>query len=429
MRASLTATALTLMGLAGGLSAQKAEPLRKTDLIRLLSAGTMSTAEIADLIKRNCVSFTPTARDRENLTSLGADSAIFARIDACVRARTTAAAPHAAPPRAAPAAAAAVAATAAAPTEGLVAVPLVSQLSVPVGGVAEIGVALKRGTKAVPGARVVLLGSAGVAGGAAHPRDAEAVTDAQGVALFRIPAGTQPGVHRLSFAMASGEAVTAMTEVELATVPASPGAAAAAVGTRTPAAAGTDFVVGFGQRGMAGQHAPQPVVLEVRDSSGTPIVAFPVTWTVTNGDLLGAVPTTDTAGHARTEVVFGSHVGPTVVTATAGSIIRHATLYAGPGKPAKLVVERGGVAVDQEVLVSTDGTTLLRVYCRDGFNNPLPLTDLTAAAGDQDVVHVTAVTTDSIGGWVTLRPGKDGTTILTLQGAGIRADLSAVVRH
>lgn len=40
--------------------AQANEPLRKTDLIRYLSGGTMTTTQIAQLVARNCVSFTPT---------------------------------------------------------------------------------------------------------------------------------------------------------------------------------------------------------------------------------------------------------------------------------------------------------------------------------------------------------------------------------
>ena len=65
---------------------QGAEPLRKTDLIRLLTGGALSKSEIADLVRRDCLSFTPTARDRQDLEALGADSAIMGRVDACARA-------------------------------------------------------------------------------------------------------------------------------------------------------------------------------------------------------------------------------------------------------------------------------------------------------------------------------------------------------
>ncbi len=395
---------------------QTPEPLRKTDLIRLLTGGTMSTSEIADLVKRNCVSFTPTARDRENLASLGADSILLARIDACLHARSAPAATHPATPKGKGAG-------------ELLAVPLVSRLAVPVGGTVEIGVALKRGTRAVSRARLVLQGSAAVSGGAAA-RDVEAVTDGRGIALFRFPAGSQPGLHRLTIATATGEPLSAISDVEVSTVPAAPAAAPAAPVTLAhPAAARTGFVLGTGQRGVVGQRAVLPLVFEVRDAQGGPIPAFPVQWSVVNGQLVGPVAATDSTGQARADVVFGQLAGPTVVTGTAGGITRQATLYANPGRPARLVVERGGAPVDRQLLVSADGTTLLRVYCRDGFDNPLPLTGLVAVVGDEGIVRVTAVTSDSLGGWVTLRPGKDGRTNLTVQGSGVRADLSAMVKH
>jgi hypothetical protein len=75
-----------LMALAaGGAAAQQREPLRKGDLVRLLSGGAVSKGEIADLVRRSCLSFTPTARDLTDFRALGADSAIMLRIDECAR--------------------------------------------------------------------------------------------------------------------------------------------------------------------------------------------------------------------------------------------------------------------------------------------------------------------------------------------------------
>src|SRR5947207_12787244 len=76
---------LLLLGTAPRVDAQTSEPLRKTDLIRLLTGGALSHGEIADLIGRNCLSFTPTSRDRLDLTALGADSLILARMAGCGR--------------------------------------------------------------------------------------------------------------------------------------------------------------------------------------------------------------------------------------------------------------------------------------------------------------------------------------------------------
>jgi hypothetical protein len=78
---------------AGTAAAQQAEPLRKSDLVRLLAGGAVSKAEIANLVRRSCLTFTPSARDRADLEALGADSAIMLRIDECVRRAATPAPP------------------------------------------------------------------------------------------------------------------------------------------------------------------------------------------------------------------------------------------------------------------------------------------------------------------------------------------------
>lgn len=77
------------------------QPLRKSDLIRHLSGSALSKTEIADLIRRNCLSFRPTDRDRGDLRSLGADERIFRRIDECLARRSAATTPPHAPPPAA----------------------------------------------------------------------------------------------------------------------------------------------------------------------------------------------------------------------------------------------------------------------------------------------------------------------------------------
>src|SRR5256885_10511906 len=74
---------------------------RKTDLVRLLSGLTLAPDELAALIRRSCLTFTPTGRDRADLVALGADSGVLREIDACVR---RAAVPRVTDPRPAPAA-------------------------------------------------------------------------------------------------------------------------------------------------------------------------------------------------------------------------------------------------------------------------------------------------------------------------------------
>jgi len=80
------------------LAVQQAHPLRKSDLIRLLSGSTFSQEEIAGMVRRTCLSFAPSGRDRADFTALGASAAVLREIDAC--GRKTAALPGKASPAA-----------------------------------------------------------------------------------------------------------------------------------------------------------------------------------------------------------------------------------------------------------------------------------------------------------------------------------------
>src|SRR6202795_5296700 len=70
-------------GVAARAAAQGSDPLRKTDVVRLLSSPVIGKGEIADLIRRNCLTFHPTERDWADFRSLGADAGILGRVGAC----------------------------------------------------------------------------------------------------------------------------------------------------------------------------------------------------------------------------------------------------------------------------------------------------------------------------------------------------------
>src|SRR5439155_423914 len=63
--------------------AQGTQPLRKVELVRLLGSRAMSKAQVAGLVRRNCVTFRPSERDRADLRAAGADDALFTAIDQC----------------------------------------------------------------------------------------------------------------------------------------------------------------------------------------------------------------------------------------------------------------------------------------------------------------------------------------------------------
>jgi len=88
----LVATLLALQGQsgvggaggAGGLGGGTTS-LRKSDLVRLLSGATMTPAELAQLVRRNCLTFHPTDRDRNDFRLLGADPSLLTAMDECMR--------------------------------------------------------------------------------------------------------------------------------------------------------------------------------------------------------------------------------------------------------------------------------------------------------------------------------------------------------
>jgi len=71
--------------LVGWLVVQGIAPLRKSDLVRLLSGSVMSQQEIAQLVSRNCLTFAATDRDRADFRRLGAEAPVLAAIDGCAR--------------------------------------------------------------------------------------------------------------------------------------------------------------------------------------------------------------------------------------------------------------------------------------------------------------------------------------------------------
>ncbi len=446
-------TIALLCGLcAPALRAQGTDPLRKTDLIRYLTGNTMTLPQIVAKVRRDCVSFVPTARDRQDLAALGGDTTLLRAIDACVRdrvatpaaasraTRSTAAAKPA--PRPPPSTSTAppplpVPALSSVPPR-LVAVALASHVSVAVQGTASVGVALKRGTDAVSGKRLVLRGSARVAG---SDTDAQAVTDERGIAQFKFSVGATAGTTRLTVQTVGGDTLDVPAEVDLtivsprATAPiasggqAVTGGPAVGSGAGRPSAEHTTFVSGGNQRGSVGEVVAQPVVFEVRDGIGKPLPGVGVTFSVTNGQVIGTASNlTDSLGRARVRVQFGERAGvPTVVTGTIGDVSHDATLYPASGPPTRLVVLSGGNALIGEMVLLGGRPTELRIFGRDKFGNVAPVAGLRAASGDERIVRVMEVTSDSGGGSVTLTAGRGGSTGVVIEGSGLRADFTAQV--
>src|SRR5439155_26235960 len=115
------------------------------------------------------------------------------------------------------------------------------------GAVARVQV--KRGELPQAGVPLVLRGGSGNPGG--PPQDVPAITDASGVAVFRIPVGRLPATYTLEVVTGSGASFPGTPPLQLVVGPSGPAVAAV-------------------QRGRvelrAGERGPIPLLVTVRDS-------------------------------------------------------------------------------------------------------------------------------------------------------------------
>ena len=309
-------------------SAQGTQPLRKAELVRMLARRALSKPQIATLVRRNCVTFQPTAHDRAELRAAGADDAVLAAIDQCLRARLARATPPPPPPR--PVAPAPVRPSAPAPS------PVVAATQAPTDT-------------------------------SAHPAPP--------------PSPPRPVMsERL-----------------------------------------TQFTSGAELHGTVGATLAQPLVLEVRDTTGAPFVGHPVTITTTSGTVTPSAAESDTSGVMSVRVTLGERAGATTITARVGTLTRTVLVRADPGPPEALVVERGDTPVVGSLTLRSRDTVVLRVVARDRYGNRTAL-DKFAATTTARAIALTATATDAAGS-VTLVPRRSGVGELTLSGSGLRARL------
>src|SRR5712664_4756944 len=80
---------LALASFVAPLAAQSPPPLDKTELIRLLTNPLFAQTEVADVVRRSCLTFRPTERDWADLRSAGAGGEVIASAAACEGRRTS----------------------------------------------------------------------------------------------------------------------------------------------------------------------------------------------------------------------------------------------------------------------------------------------------------------------------------------------------
>ena len=391
------------------------KPLRKVELVRLLGSRALSKPAVAALVRRNCVTFRPTARDRADLRLAGADDALFAAIDQCLRARAAAAQAPPPPPRPPPPPAAAPAPTL--PRRAPLRMETSGQVNALAGTEAEVVVQLYRGTVPQAGVALVLRGARAIPGGLSL--DPVALTDQRGAATFHVLAGTTPGTYSLTLAVQNGAAVpgeiqfVTMSPVHAEAPPPPPPA------PHVAAVQFTQFHRGAGQHGAPRAALAQPLLLEVRDETGKPIAGEAVTFAITSGSVTPRVAASDSAGVIPVRVTLGERAGPVVITANVGSFIRTTTVYADPGPPHELVVERGDAPVVGGVSIRSRDTVVLRVVALDAYGNRTTLENFSATTSGRAVALRSAEARDSIG-IMKLEPRRNGAGTIDVSASGLR---------
>ena len=247
---------LTQLFILGAL-VQTPKPLDKIEIVRLLTNPLFAQSEVADVVRRSCIAFRPTERDWADLRSAGAGGEVIASVAACSTRRT---APPAAPPVAPPAA--------------LTAVAVTPEIIANAGASSTARVFIHRG--GVPQRRmsVTLRGSTAVG----LSRDATALTDDSGMAVFPLPPVVQPGAHRFEVVGAANAAFPGRPTVLLSVRAGEPGRLRV-----TP-----DFI--------SSVETGATILATVTDSLGNPLPKEPVELTSGVGSAI-SVPT-DSLGRA-----------------------------------------------------------------------------------------------------------------------------------
>ncbi len=268
---------LALATLVAPLAAQSPPPLDKTELIRLLTNPLFAQTEVADVVRRSCLRFHPTERDWADLRTAGAGGEVIASAAACDSRRTSSAGSSLS------------ASDEASPPVSAVAQPADVVTTVGMGG--SVRVRLSRGRTPLRRTTLALRGST-VLG---LSRDASAVTDDSGIAVFRLPPVARTGTHQFEIRTGGG-----------ATLPGQPAVLYSVRSSRPTRVRLTPDYIAF-----RGTDSTATIVVAVTDSLGNPVSGEPV-------DLSGGIGTPLTA--------ITDSVGRATLTVTSGSVTRGGAL-------------------------------------------------------------------------------------------------------
>lgn len=425
----LLALASLAAATAGG--AQSPPPLDKTELIRLLTNPMFAQTEVADVVRRSCLTFRPTERDWADLRNAGAGGEVIASAAACDTRRAASASVSASTETAQP----------------ITAVAQPGEVVTTAGTAASVRVRLSRGRTPLRRTTLALRGTTALG----LSRDASAVTDDSGIAVFRLPAVSRAGTHQFEIRSGAGATLPGQPGVLLSVRSAKAGrmrvtpdyivfrsedttaAIVAAVtdslgnpvsgepvdlvgGTGGPLTSVTDsggratFAVtpksvsrgatvqvrvrglppteveiaataglsgintGFlplaTTSGGVGSPLGEPVVFRARTVQGAPAAGRTVRFRALNGRVTPESAVVDSTGQVRVDVVLGNKTGESAVFASIDSLERVVTLRAQPGPIDTLILDRNGEVVNGRAITVPVATPFtLRLRARDLYGN------------------------------------------------------------
>ncbi len=415
------------------LAAQSPPPLDKTELIRLLTNPLFAQTEVADVVRRSCLTFRPTERDWGDLRSAGAGGEVIASAAACDTRRTTTSAGNTAVRDEA--------------LQPITAVAQPAEIVMIAGAAPSVRVRLSRGRTPLRRTTLALRGTTALG----LPRDASAVTDDSGIAVFRLPAVSRVGTHQFEIRTGTGATLPGQPGVLLSVRSARPNrlrvtpdyvafrgtdstaTLVAAVtdslgnpvsgepvdlngGIRVPLSGVTDSAgratftllstavsrggtVQFRVRGLApidleisapaglsgvntgflpiaspyspvGNPLGDSLIFRARTVQGTPAAGRTVRFRALNARVTPEIAVLDSMGRVRLDVVMGVRAGEAAVFATIDSVERVVTLRAEPGPIDSLILDRNGELINGRAIVVQVGVPfVLRLRARDLYGN------------------------------------------------------------
>ena len=397
------------------LAAQSPPPLDKTELIRLLTNPLFAQTEVADVVRRSCLTFRPTERDWADLRNAGAGGEVIASAATCDTRRTTSSA------------LAAVARPE--PPQPIMAVAQPAEIVTTAGNApASVRVRLSRGRTPVRRTTLELRGTTALG----LSRDASAVTDDSGIAVFRLPSVSRVGSHQFEIRTGTGASLPGQPAVLLSVRSARPsrlratpdyvafrtgdttttivatvtdslgnpvsgegvdmnGGIAAPVSVVTDSAGRATFAlmanavarggsVQIRVRGLApveleisapaglsgvntgflpigsaygpvGNGLSEPLIFKARTVQGAPAAGHTVHFRALNARVTPETAVLDSTGRVRLDVVFGTRAGEAAVFASIDSVERVVTLRAEPGPIDSLILDRNGEVLNGRAIV------------------------------------------------------------------------------